>query len=66
MISVLSIMCRKFKLILLFHLKEEPIKEYLVLFHYLCSSSGFSHEVFLHWYFLEVGTIWHSSRTQEW
>lgn len=34
MISVLSIMWRKFKLILLFHLKEEPFKEYLVL----CSS----------------------------
>lgn len=65
MISVLSFMWRKIKLILLFYLKEEPFKEYLLLFYYLCSSSGFGHCVLLlHWYFLEAGTFWHSFRNQ--
>lgn len=61
MISVLLLMWRKVKLILTLYLKEEPLKEYLVLFYYLYSNSGFGHCVLcVHWYFLEVGTFWHS------
>lgn len=61
MISVLLLMWRKIKLILILYLKEEPSKEYLLHFYYLYGSSDFGHCVlYVHWYFLEVGTFWHS------